>query len=346
MCSSNYPITILSDSGIEDAFSSTNTLDYTSASPDYFSASPGNTSLDLLEDLSKYLLASLAFSPFHDDPYMKVMQAYTATSNESHIPPQAPIAPPTVLPSSLRRARSRSSALPQEFENGESSYKTHLKRHEKQIETILNNLDELPLKCIEQVEENIEGLDIMDMINDQDIEHTIPPTPPADYPLMNCLSGRDMKPLENKPVPKKPNKRNPRGGVEQTQFERLKEMVEGVTLSNSNDRWSWSLVGSDDFSVSSVRKLIDNAILLKGISRTRWIKEASGETETCLRRHMLYSLGYTWNRRNLKIFGHKDPSMVNVYDEVVYRSFYWIRFQCKAKFSFIDWLKNPNLVLL
>nr|GEU97526.1 ribonuclease H-like domain-containing protein [Tanacetum cinerariifolium] len=50
-------------------------------------------------------------------------------------------------------------------------------------------------------------------------------------------------------------------------------MVEGVTLSNSNDRWSWSLVGSGDFSVSSVRKLIDNAILSKGISKTRWIKE-------------------------------------------------------------------------
>ncbi|GJU12535.1 hypothetical protein Tco_1134931 [Tanacetum coccineum] len=53
------------------------------------------------EDLSKYLLASLAISPFHDDPYMKVMQAYNATSNESPIPlPQAPIAPPTVLPPS------------------------------------------------------------------------------------------------------------------------------------------------------------------------------------------------------------------------------------------------------
>nr|GFB63977.1 hypothetical protein [Tanacetum cinerariifolium] len=63
------------------------------------------------------------------------------------------------------------------------------------------------------------------------------------------------------------------GGVEQAQFERLKEMVEGVTLSNSNDRRSWSLVGSGDFSVSSVRKLIDNAILSKGISKTRWIKE-------------------------------------------------------------------------
>nr|GFC88558.1 RNA-directed DNA polymerase, eukaryota, reverse transcriptase zinc-binding domain protein [Tanacetum cinerariifolium] len=66
-------------------------------------------------------------------------------------------------------------------------------------------------------------------------------------------------------------RRNSRGGVEQAQFERLKEMVKGVTLSNSNDRWSWPLVGSGDFSVSSVRKLIDNAILPKGISKTRWI---------------------------------------------------------------------------
>nr|GEU87951.1 RNA-directed DNA polymerase, eukaryota, reverse transcriptase zinc-binding domain protein [Tanacetum cinerariifolium] len=58
-------------------------------------------------------------------------------------------------------------------------------------------------------------------------------------------------------------RRNPRGGAKQAQFEKLKEIVESVTLSNSNDRWSWSLVGSDDFSVSSVRKLINNAILPK-----------------------------------------------------------------------------------
>nr|GEX17211.1 RNA-directed DNA polymerase, eukaryota, reverse transcriptase zinc-binding domain protein [Tanacetum cinerariifolium] len=70
-----------------------------------------------------------------------------------------------------------------------------------------------------------------------------------------------------------PRLRNPRGGVEQAQFERLKEMVEGVTLSNSNDKLSWSLVSSGDFSVSSVRKFIDNAILPKGISKTRWIKK-------------------------------------------------------------------------
>ncbi|GJX54543.1 putative reverse transcriptase domain-containing protein [Tanacetum coccineum] len=94
-----YPIIFPSDSDVEDAFSSTTTPNYTPASPDYSPALPGNTSLNPSDDLSKYLLASLAISPFHDDPYIKVMQAYNATTNESPIQqPQAPIAPPTVLP--------------------------------------------------------------------------------------------------------------------------------------------------------------------------------------------------------------------------------------------------------
>ncbi|GJR55633.1 hypothetical protein Tco_1406154 [Tanacetum coccineum] len=102
MSTSTHPIIVLSDSYIEDAFSSTNTPDYTPASPNYFPASPGNTFFDPLKDLSKDLLASLAILPFHDDPYMKVMQAYNATNNESPILlPRAPIAPPTILPSSL-----------------------------------------------------------------------------------------------------------------------------------------------------------------------------------------------------------------------------------------------------
>ncbi|GJY43820.1 hypothetical protein Tco_0432033 [Tanacetum coccineum] len=168
MSTSTHPIIVLSNSNVEDAFSSTNTPDYTPASPDYSPASPGNTSSDPSEDLSKDLLASLAISPFHDDPYMKVMQAYNATNDESPIPlPQAPIAPPTVLPPSpilpsRKRARSRSSsstsALPQVFEIGESSHKTSLERHEEQIETILNHLDELPLERIEHMEDKIEGL--------------------------------------------------------------------------------------------------------------------------------------------------------------------------------------------
>ncbi|GKB64649.1 hypothetical protein Tco_0920835 [Tanacetum coccineum] len=115
MSTSTHPIIILFDSNVEDAFSSTNTPDYTPASPDYFPTSPGNTFSDPSEDLSKDLLASLTIAPFHDDPYIKVMQAYNTTNNESPIPlPRAPIAPPTILPPSLVMApkRIRTSAAP------------------------------------------------------------------------------------------------------------------------------------------------------------------------------------------------------------------------------------------
>ncbi|GJV47224.1 hypothetical protein Tco_1437436 [Tanacetum coccineum] len=140
-----YPIIVPSDSDVEDAFSSTTTPNYTPASPDYSPASPGNTSPDPSDDLSKYLLASLAISPFHDDPYMKVMQAYNATSNGSPIPPQAPIAPQTILPPSP--------VLPL----SPISHKMSLERHEEQIEDILNHLDELSLDHIEEMEGHVDG---------------------------------------------------------------------------------------------------------------------------------------------------------------------------------------------
>ncbi|GJU49248.1 hypothetical protein Tco_1218803 [Tanacetum coccineum] len=200
MSSSTHPIIILSDSNVEDAFSSTNTPDYTPASLNYFPASPGNTSSDSSEDLSKDLLASLTISPFHDDLYMKVMQAYNATSNELTIPsPRAPIAPPTVLSPSLvlppsplfdprdfflpeeifppqKRARflssssTHSSALPQIFEIRESSHVTRLEHHEEQIDAILNHLDELPLERIEHMEDKIEGLGNGRVIIQQDFD--------------------------------------------------------------------------------------------------------------------------------------------------------------------------------
>nr|GEU47230.1 hypothetical protein [Tanacetum cinerariifolium] len=44
------------------------------------------------------------------------------------------------------------------FETIESSHKTPLERHEEHINTILNHLDELPLECIEEMEDKIRGL--------------------------------------------------------------------------------------------------------------------------------------------------------------------------------------------
>ncbi|GJZ54937.1 hypothetical protein Tco_0610130 [Tanacetum coccineum] len=91
MSSPNHPT-----SDIEDAFSS-NFPDYTPTSPDDFLVSPGNISPDPSDNSSKYLLASLTISPFHDDPYM---QAYNDVANEPPIPPQAHIDPLPVLPPS------------------------------------------------------------------------------------------------------------------------------------------------------------------------------------------------------------------------------------------------------
>nr|GFA86448.1 reverse transcriptase domain-containing protein [Tanacetum cinerariifolium] len=49
-------------------------------------------------------------------------------------------------------------APPHIFETEESSYKMPLKRHEEQIETILNHLDELPFEPVEEMEDKIRGL--------------------------------------------------------------------------------------------------------------------------------------------------------------------------------------------
>ncbi|GJS00811.1 hypothetical protein Tco_0317319 [Tanacetum coccineum] len=158
-------------SNIEDVFSS-NFPDYIPASPDYVLALPGKTySSSSNNSFGLVPIASPTLSLFHDDPFMKVMHAYYA--KESPIPPPT-IVPPSsmfnpqefflpeeLLPLKKRghdRSSSSTSALPQEFEIGESSRKTSLERHKEQIEEILNHLDELSLDHIEHIEDKIEGL--------------------------------------------------------------------------------------------------------------------------------------------------------------------------------------------
>ncbi|GKA73620.1 hypothetical protein Tco_0779922 [Tanacetum coccineum] len=87
MSSPNHPT-----SDIEDAFSF-NFPDYIPASPDYVPASTGNTYSSSSNNLFGLVpKASPALSLFHDDSYMKVMQAYYAK--------ESPISPPTIVPPS------------------------------------------------------------------------------------------------------------------------------------------------------------------------------------------------------------------------------------------------------
>ncbi|GJZ34861.1 hypothetical protein Tco_0580678 [Tanacetum coccineum] len=129
-------------SEIEDAFSS-NFPDFIPASPDYVPASPGKTYSSSSNSFDVVPIASPTLSRFHDDPYMK-----------KH-----------------NRSSSSTSALPQEFEIGESSRKTSLERHEEQIEEILNHLDELSLNRIEYIEDKIEGLRNGRVIIQQDFDN-------------------------------------------------------------------------------------------------------------------------------------------------------------------------------
>ncbi|GJV33710.1 hypothetical protein Tco_1394110 [Tanacetum coccineum] len=142
------------------------------ASPDYVPASPGKTySSSSNNSFGVVPIVSPTLSLFHDDPFMKVMHAYYA--KESPIPPPTIVPPSSMfnpqeffLPEELlspkkqghNQSFSSTSALPQEFEMGESSCKTSLERHEEQIEEILNHLDELSLDRIEHIEDKIEGL--------------------------------------------------------------------------------------------------------------------------------------------------------------------------------------------
>ncbi|GJZ13953.1 hypothetical protein Tco_0549183 [Tanacetum coccineum] len=88
--------------------------------------------------------------------------------------PQEFFLPKELLPFKKRgcdRSSSSTSALPQEFEIGESSRKTSLERHEEQIEEILNHLDELFLDRIEHIENKIEGLRKGRVIIQQDFDN-------------------------------------------------------------------------------------------------------------------------------------------------------------------------------
>ncbi|GKA12132.1 putative reverse transcriptase domain-containing protein [Tanacetum coccineum] len=162
-------------SNIEDAFSS-NFSDYIPASPDYVPASLGNTySSSSNNSFGLVPKASPTLSLFHDDPYMKVMQAYYAKESPIPLPtimPPSPMLSPMFNPQEFfhpeellplkkqgrDRSSSSTSALPQVFEIGESSRKTSLEHHEEQIEEILNHLDELSLDRIEHIKDKIEGL--------------------------------------------------------------------------------------------------------------------------------------------------------------------------------------------
>nr|GEY91752.1 RNA-directed DNA polymerase, eukaryota, reverse transcriptase zinc-binding domain protein [Tanacetum cinerariifolium] len=67
-------------------------------------------------------------------------------------------------------------------------------------------------------------------------------------------------------------RRSPRRGAEQQQYNDLEDMVTATILASMSDILVWSLESSGEFTVASVRKLIDDKWLLGDDNKTRWVK--------------------------------------------------------------------------
>ncbi|GJR46686.1 putative reverse transcriptase domain-containing protein [Tanacetum coccineum] len=168
-------------SNMEDAFSSNFPNYLPPASPDYIPTSPGKTYSSSSNSFGIVPLASPTLSLFHDDPYMKALQAFY--TEKSPIPPPTIIPPSSIpkpqefflpekflSPKKQGRSSSSTSSLPQAFEIGESSRKTSIEHHEEQIEEIMNYLGELSLDRIVHIEDKVEGLRKGRVIIQQDFD--------------------------------------------------------------------------------------------------------------------------------------------------------------------------------
>ncbi|GJT64413.1 RNA-directed DNA polymerase, eukaryota [Tanacetum coccineum] len=80
------------------------------------------------------------------------------------------------------------------------------------------------------------------------------------------------QPYLNQPYQNPAPTRKPKGSIEQEQYEALLVQVQDVNLVPVSDYWKWSLENLGDFSVASVRKMLDDKMLLDVTTKTRWIK--------------------------------------------------------------------------
>ncbi|GKA71028.1 hypothetical protein Tco_0777167, partial [Tanacetum coccineum] len=70
-------------------------------------------------------------------------------------------------------------------------------------------------------------------------------------------------------------RRKPRDGVEQEQYVALLDQVKNITFGPMFDRRIWALENSGEFSVASVRKMIDDKMLPGVVLETRKVSVTS-----------------------------------------------------------------------
>ncbi|GJQ98524.1 hypothetical protein Tco_0009663 [Tanacetum coccineum] len=154
MSSSPHSTITSSAFDMENAFSTMNIYNYTSASS-------GSTSFNSSEDSRDGIIPPTS-SLFYNNPYLNDVHSIFAKRITYSQPPD-PINSNHILTSSPKQDRilvppsfpTYTPTPPQIYELGKSSIKEHLKHHEKQIEDILYYLEELSFHRIEKMEERL-----------------------------------------------------------------------------------------------------------------------------------------------------------------------------------------------
>nr|GEU98560.1 RNA-directed DNA polymerase, eukaryota, reverse transcriptase zinc-binding domain protein [Tanacetum cinerariifolium] len=103
--------------------------------------------------------------------------------------------------------------------------------------------------------------------------------------------------------------RIPRSGVEEEQYKNLKSITSNVILPHMQDRWFWSLKGSGDFNVKSVRNYIDEILLPKLDAPTRGFIEFVLEL---LRLSVTLDTKKSLNANDISLDLDSDPGLKNV----------------------------------
>ncbi|GJR16920.1 RNA-directed DNA polymerase, eukaryota, reverse transcriptase zinc-binding domain protein [Tanacetum coccineum] len=94
---------------------------------------------------------------------------------------------------------------------------------------------------------------------------------PRVYALENCKDVTVRAKMSDSSIDSS-FRRNSRGGAERGQYDALLVLVSTVNFIPIDDMWRWTLESSGEFSVASIRRVIDEKRILSVHSRTRWVK--------------------------------------------------------------------------
>nr|GEX94072.1 RNA-directed DNA polymerase, eukaryota [Tanacetum cinerariifolium] len=143
------------------------------------------------------------------------------------------------------------------------------------------------------------------------------------------------------------------GGIKNSQFIELGQILSSISLSSVGDRWSWTLHGLGGFSIKSAREEIDKHVLVVSRSQNRWSKVIPIKLNVFSWRMMLNRLPTRWwniyipifddlsswdsGSTELDSFFSKKPQKDRIFDDIVSHTYFWLSNRCTVPQGSGDW---------